>query len=118
MSITEKSIRDELSKTLNEDPSNYSKILKLSSKLAGFDEENVRFSVDAGVIDRLGSELVARQETAVSELVKNSYDADATKVNIKFENSDDIGGTLYIEDNGSGMNREQLINGFMRIWYR
>ncbi|QGM81709.1 hypothetical protein A6A10_07120 [Otariodibacter oris] len=83
--------------------------------LSKFDSNNVRFSVDAGVIDRLGSELVARQETAVSELVKNAYDADATKVNIRFENSEDIGGTLVIEDNGSGMTREQLINGFMRI---
>ena len=111
----EKHIREELSKILVEDPTNYSKILELSSKLSSFDDDNIRFSVDAGVIDRLGSELVARQETAVSELVKNAYDADATKVIIKFENSDDVGGTLYIEDNGTGMNREQLINGFMRI---
>ncbi len=69
----------------------------------------------AGVIDRLGTELVARQETAVSELVKNSYDADAIKVTLKFENSDSIGGTLYIEDDGLGMTKEQLVNGFMRI---
>lgn len=48
-------------------------------------------------------------------MVKNSYDADATKVKIKFESSDNVGGTLYIEDNGTGMTREQLINGFMRI---
>ncbi|SCY49706.1 Histidine kinase-, DNA gyrase B-, and HSP90-like ATPase [Flavobacterium anhuiense] len=113
--MNEKNIREQLSKTLIDDPNNYSRIIELSSKLAKFDEENIRFSIDAGVIDRLGSELVARQETAVSELVKNSYDADATRVNIKFENSDEIGGTLYIEDNGTGMNREQLINGFMRI---
>jgi HSP90 family molecular chaperone len=32
-----------------------------------------------------------------------------------FENSDSIGGTLHIEDDGLGMTREQLINGFMRI---
>ena len=113
--MEEKKIREELSKILIDDPTNYSKILELSSKLSSFDDDNIRFSVDAGVIDRLGSELVARQETAVSELVKNAYDADATKVNIKFDNSDEIGGTLYIEDNGTGMNREQLINGFMRI---
>lgn len=113
--MNEKKIRDELSRILVEDPTNYGKILELSSKLSSFDNENIRFSVDAGVIDRLGSELVARQETAVSELVKNAYDADATKVNIRFENSDDIGGTLYIIDNGTGMTREQLINGFMRI---
>jgi len=113
--MTEKSIREELTKTLLENPSNYSRILELSSKLASFDEENVRFSVDAGVIDRLGTELVARQETAVSELVKNSYDADAIKVVLKFEDSDAIGGTLFIDDDGLGMTKEQLVNGFMRI---
>ncbi|KFC35505.1 sensor histidine kinase [Elizabethkingia anophelis] len=113
--MDEKAIRQELEKVLRDDPNNYGRILELSTKLSGFDNDNIRFSVDAGVIDRLGSELVARQETAVSELVKNAFDADATKVNIKFENSDTIGGTLYIEDNGTGMTREQLINGFMRI---
>ncbi len=113
--MEEKQIREELERTLANDSSNYSKILELSTKLASFDTDNVRFSVDAGVIDRLGTELVARQETAVSELVKNSYDADAIKVTLKFENSDTIGGTLYIEDDGLGMTKEQLVNGFMRI---
>lgn len=113
--MDEKKIRDELSKILVEDPTNYGKIIELSSKLSSFDDENVRFSVDAGVIDRLGTELVARQETAVSELVKNSYDADAKKVTLKFEDSDLIGGTLFIEDDGLGMTRDQLVNGFMRI---
>ncbi|PAM94656.1 hypothetical protein B4N84_11825 [Flavobacterium sp. IR1] len=113
--MDEKSIRAELSKILVTDPNNYNKILELSSKLLSFDDENVRFSVDAGVIDRLGTELVARQETAVSELVKNSYDADAKKVTLKFENSDLIGGTLFIDDDGLGMTKDQLVNGFMRI---
>lgn len=113
--MDEKKIREELSKILVDDPKNYSKILELSSKLSSFDSENVRFTVDAGVIDRLGTELVARQETAVSELVKNAYDADAKEVVLKFENSDTIGGTLFIDDDGLGMTRDQLVNGFMRI---
>ncbi|CAA0199677.1 sensor histidine kinase family protein [Tenacibaculum maritimum] len=113
--MEEKQIRKELERTLANDSSNYSKILELSTKLAGFDKDNIRFSVDAGVIDRLGTELVARQETAVSELVKNSYDADAKEVILKFKDSDTIGGTLLIDDDGIGMTREQLVNGFMRI---
>lgn len=113
--MDETEIREELAKVLAEEPNNYSKILELSSKLASYDNDNIRFTVDAGVIDRLGNELVARQETAVSELVKNSYDADAMEVSLTFINSSDIGGRLIISDNGEGMNREQLINGFMRI---
>lgn len=113
--MDETEIREELAKVLADEPNNYSKILELSSKLASYDNDNIRFTVDAGVIDRLGNELVARQETAVSELVKNSYDADAIEVSLTFINSTDIGGRLIISDNGEGMNREQLINGFMRI---
>lgn len=108
-------IREELQNILKNDPDNYSKILELSNQLSKFDENNVRFSVDAGIINRLGMELVARHETAVSELVKNAYDADSTKVKILFKNSSNIGGILEIHDNGSGMTREQLINGFMRL---
>jgi signal transduction histidine kinase len=108
-------IREELERTLKNEPNNYSKILDLSNQLSKFDNENVRFSVDAGIINRLGMELVARHETAVSELVKNAYDADATKVKILFKDSSNAGGTLEIHDNGSGMTKEQLINGFMRL---
>ncbi|MCF6182730.1 ATP-binding protein [Lutibacter sp.] len=113
--MDEKKIREELTHILAVDPNNYNKILELSSKLVSFDNDNIRFSVDAGIIDRLGTELVARQETAVSELVKNAYDADALKVSLTFENSDLTGGTLYIEDDGLGMTKEQLVNGFMRL---
>jgi len=113
--MNEQQIKEEWEKTLANDSSNYSKILELSTKLSSFDEDNIRFSVDAGIIDRLGTELVARQETAVSELVKNSYDADALKVTLTFENSDLTGGTLFIEDDGLGMTKEQLVNGFMRL---
>ena len=76
---------------------------------------NVGFTVDAGLIQRLGYELVGRAETAVSELIKNSYDADATVVDVDFINAFTQGGSLIISDNGLGMTKQQLINGFMRI---
>lgn len=75
----------------------------------------VGFTVDSGLVNRLGIELVGKAETAVSELIKNSYDADATEVIVEFLNTDEKGGTLIITDNGVGMTEEQLINGFMRI---
>jgi signal transduction histidine kinase len=77
--------------------------------------KEVGFTIDAGLIQRLGYELVGRAETAVSELIKNSYDADATVVDVDFINSYQSGGTLTISDNGTGMTENQLINGFMRI---
>ena len=48
-------------------------------------------------------------------MIKNSYDADATKSTLHFLNVDNSGGTLIIDDDGAGMTRDQLINGFMRI---
>ena len=37
------------------------------------------------------------------------------KVDLTFENSDEEGGILLLSDDGEGMSREELINGFMRI---
>lgn len=100
---------------MEKDSTNYSRVLELSTELSKLDEENVRFSIDAGIIDRLGKELVARHETAVSELVKNSYDADAKRVKLTFIDSSEIGGIIVINDDGIGMTKEQLVNGFMRL---
>lgn len=72
--------------------------------------EELRFTTDAGLIDRLGRELVGRQETALIELVKNSYDADAQNVTVTLEHH-----ALVIEDDGTGMTREELIAGFLRL---
>ena len=93
----------------------FGKVILLSTELAKHDPNFVRFSVDAGIISRLGQELVARQETALGELIKNAYDADALEVDLTFENAEKAGGRLEIIDNGLGMDRNQLIDGFMRL---
>lgn len=72
--------------------------------------EELRFTTDAGLIDRLGRELVGRQETALIELVKNSYDADARQVTVTLERD-----ALVIEDDGTGMTRDELVAGFLRL---
>jgi len=71
--------------------------------------------VDAGHIQRLGLELVAKQDTALAELIKNAFDADSTKVQVNFSNHDKIGGSLVIEDNGSGMTIDIVRDAWMRI---
>lgn len=108
-------IRKQLLKQLENEEIDYGRVLELSLELSELDDENVRFSVDASHISRLGRELVVKKETAVSELVKNAYDADATQVTLTFENGDLAGGRLIIEDDGHGMTRDQLIAGFMRL---
>lgn len=108
-------LKKQLNAEIQKTDSDSGLILSLSHEIASLDENNVRFSVDAGIINRLGKELVGRHETAVAELVKNAYDADAKVVNLYFENCWSPGGTLKIEDDGIGMTRDQLIRGFMTI---
>lgn len=108
-------IKKRLSDEISKENSDNNLIISLSNEIASLDANTVRFSVDAGIINRLGKELVGKHETAVSELIKNAYDADATEVNLIFENAWNPNGILTIEDNGHGMNREQLVNGFMRL---
>lgn len=108
-------LKKRLSEEVLKEDSDNNLIISLSNEIASLDKSAVRFSVDAGIINRLGKELVGKQETAVSELIKNAYDADATVVDLIFENAWNQGGILTIEDNGHGMNREQLVNGFMRL---
>jgi HSP90 family molecular chaperone len=60
------------------------------------------------VFAALGEDLVTDDIVAVLELVKNSYDAFATRVDVVFRNSDRIGRYLDIKDNGVGMDRNTI----------
>lgn len=111
LQILKKKILDEL----NNNEFNASTLLSLSHDIASLDQSKTRFSVDAGIIDRLGKELVSKRETAVSELVKNAYDADATEVKLVFKDAYYEGGSLKIIDNGSGMTKNELVKGFMKL---
>lgn len=108
-------IRAELTSVLASPDLDFDKVVELSTELAKRDPDSVRFTTDAAIISRLGRELVAKQETAVAELIKNAYDADATQVTLTFIDSESPGGVLEIVDDGTGMNRDQLIDGFMRL---
>ncbi|MEQ9196776.1 MAG: ATP-binding protein [Parvibaculum sp.] len=108
-------IRNKLTEALESKELDYDEVIRLAHSLALEDTANVRFSVDASHIDRLGRELVAKQETAVAELVKNAYDADATSAQLVFKDCESPGGSLEIRDDGHGMNRDELVSGFMRL---
>ena len=74
------------------------------------------FTVDTHLFRELGELLVGRDSTALVELVKNSYDADATRVTVHGENLDvPDSGRIVISDNGLGMTPAQFELGFLRI---
>lgn len=75
-----------------------------------------KFTVDTHLFRELGELLVGRDSTALVELIKNSYDADARHVTVHGENLDKPGlGKIVIADDGSGMTKGQFEAGFLRI---
>lgn len=72
----------------------------------------VYFDVDAYTARLIGRENVSRLEGAVSELVKNTYDADASCCILYYENSTQ---TLYLADNGCGMTSDIIKKHWMTI---
>jgi signal transduction histidine kinase len=68
------------------------------------------FSVDAELLRELGERLVGRPHIALAELIKNSYDADATVVEIEF-----FVDRISVIDNGHGMSEQDFAERWMRI---
>ena len=74
--------------------------------------DELQFRVSAELKNILGRDLITSPDVAILELVKNSYDAHATKVEITFD--DDY---LCIADNGKGMSIDDLINKWLFVAY-
>lgn len=75
-------------------------------------KDNLQFRVSAELKNILGRDLITSPDIAILELVKNSYDAHASKVEITFD--DDY---LCIADNGKGMSKYDLINKWLFVAY-
>ena len=72
----------------------------------------LHFTVDAELLRELGERLVGKPHIALAELIKNSYDADATQVTVKFSPDEDC---IEVNDNGHGMTFQEFKNFWMRI---
>ncbi len=67
------------------------------------------FTVDTHLFRELGELLVGRDSTALIELIKNAYDADATKVSVYGQHLDSPEhGSIVVADDGVGMTEEQF----------
>jgi signal transduction histidine kinase len=78
--------------------------------------ETASFTVDTQLFRELGELLVGRDSTALTELIKNAYDADATLVTVtghRLEDGEE--GTIYVVDNGTGMTGDQFRVGYLTI---
>ena len=72
------------------------------------------FSVSSRVALQLGRESISSSITAIVELVKNAYDADADWVRIRFANLGTSEAFMVIEDTGDGMTVADL-RGFWMV---
>jgi signal transduction histidine kinase len=75
--------------------------------------DHLKFSPE--ILRRLGEELTPHPDQGVLELVRNAYDADAINCSILLENTDKTGGTVIIDDDGIGMDSEEITNGWLLI---
>ena len=83
-----------------------------------------RFDINATVVFRLGEELITDVVQALVELVKNSYDADATWVKVTIDTHApnewgrhyaDATGVIRVQDDGDGMDEVAIRRGWLTI---
>jgi signal transduction histidine kinase len=80
-------------------------------------KNQLQFKISSALKNIIGSDLINDDFIAVFELVKNAYDAHATKVEITFENIYSDNAKIIIKDNGKGMNYDDLINKWLFVAY-
>jgi len=74
------------------------------------EKKRTGFRVDLRLLQELGERLISRDEIAIVELVKNSYDADAESVSVYINDNQTI-----IEDDGEGRGLSELNDGWLTI---
>lgn len=90
-------------------------------------KQKYHFDITPHIVKQLGEQLVSDEITALLELIKNSYDADATYVSIEINT---VGqyikeelfypnhkGFIVVEDDGFGMNEETIMKSWLIISY-
>lgn len=89
--------------------------------------DDYHFDITPHIVKQLGEQLVSDEVTALLELIKNSYDADANYVSIdintkgQYTNEDLIfpkhKGYIAVEDDGFGMDEETILKSWLLISY-
>lgn len=78
-------------------------------------EHRYEMGIDLNVLNHLGLNLYSNTPAVLSEVIANSWDADATEVKVEF----DIGqGEIAIHDNGVGMNLEDINKRYLLVGYQ
>ena len=76
----------------------------------GTDPKTASFQTQGRLLQELGERLVARADVALTELIKNAYDADTLTCSVHL-----AGDTLEIRDDGHGMIENEFLTKWMAI---
>jgi len=99
-------------------------IVVLKEKRLAQAAQNEHFEIDASVVFQLGESLITDAVQALMELVKNSYDADASYCKVVISTSPIENpqspfhgalGSIIIEDDGTGMDLDTIRSGWLTI---
>lgn len=77
--------------------------------------ETYTFTVDLAAVEHLGLNLYSNTSAALTELIANAWDADATEVHI---NIPEDKSSITIIDNGHGMSIHDLNEKFLKVAYK
>lgn len=74
------------------------------------DPKTASFQTQGRLLQELGERLVARADVALTELIKNAYDADADECTVRL-----AANTLIVKDTGHGMTESEFLGKWMEI---
>ena len=79
--------------------------------------EKLSFKISSGLKNIIGRELITDKIIAIFELVKNSYDAGAKRVDISFNDIYSDNASIMISDDGIGMSKNDIVNKWLFVAY-
>ncbi len=75
------------------------------------------FRISAALKNIIGKDLITDDFIAVFELVKNSFDAGARRVDLYFENKGKGGAKIIVSDDGCGMSKADILGKYLFVAY-
>ncbi|NOQ27010.1 MAG: GHKL domain-containing protein [Bacteroidales bacterium] len=105
-------LKEKLSEEIKKGVSNDNVISELNVEIEKLEKTQIPFTVSARTARLIGQENFANAEGAIIELVKNSYDAEASVCIVIV---DPVNDSIRILDNGVGMTEDDIRNKWMTI---
>ena len=79
--------------------------------------EKLQFRISSALKDVIGQDLITDDFVAIFELVKNSFDAFAENIIIRFDLGEGLDSKIYIIDDGKGMSRNDILEKWLFLGF-